>query len=128
MIRYLGMAVMFSFLLIAGWTGAAVAQPAAEEPRFFAMLPDIPLMPGMDELDESAVVFDKPEGRIVESAAAGAALPGASVAGFYESTLPQLGWQPARPGVFVRQGEQLLFTVEEKTDYTMIRFMVRPRL
>ncbi len=108
---------------------SAGAQESAQEqdmPRFFESLGDVPLMPGMDELPDSAVIFDKPGGRIIEATGVGEAIAVPAVQIFYENTLPQMGWQPVKPGVFVRQSELLTIRAEAKDDYTMVYFMIRP--
>ncbi len=68
-------------------------------------------MDGLTEQADSGVVFDKPDGRIVERYASGP-LTTDSVVAFYKETLPQLGWQ-AKPDkranhlAFEREGESL---------------------
>ena len=64
---------------------------SAEETGFIAEIDDLPLMPGLAEVEGAGVVFDKPSGRIVEAYARGAVTREA-VASFYRDTLPQLGW------------------------------------
>src|SRR3546814_6431381 len=76
-------------------------------------------MPGLTEQADTAVVFDKPTGRIVEVAATGPVDP-AAVIGFYGRTLPQLGWRQARAALesalFVREGETLTIVVGAPPD------------
>ena len=67
---------------------------------------DLPLMPGLHEQTDRHVSFDSQAGRIVEIIASGN-VKKADVQGFYDATLPQLGWQKAAPGLFVREGEVL---------------------
>jgi hypothetical protein len=85
MIRFLTIVMVAVMMLSAGVQAA--------EQRFFSNISDLPLMPGLYELPDAAVVFDKAEGRIVESAAAGEGLSAAQLIDFYEKTLPQLGWE-----------------------------------
>src|SRR5688572_24242600 len=47
--------------------GAANASPPPAE--FFSEMQDIPVVPGITEVIDQTVTFDKPEGRIVESVA-----------------------------------------------------------
>lgn len=64
---------------------------------------DVPLMPGLVAADP--VVFDKPEGRIVTVTARGK-VTRAVVRGFYDKTLPALGWHREGDG-WRREGETL---------------------
>lgn len=91
---------------------------AADAPRphltFLEGFDDVPLMPGFHELADSLLIFDKPDGKIIQSEACGAA-SWAAVRGFYTGALPQLGWrlEPASKGgqpqslVFRREGDRL---------------------
>ena len=83
----------------------------AENAAFFTDIPDLPLMPGLTEDPDAAVVFDQPDGRIVETGATGEALTAAGVAAFYGRILPQLGWRGAGP--YTREGERLSLTAED---------------
>lgn len=65
---------------------------------------DVPLMPGLVAAADP-VVFDKPEGRIVTVTARGK-VTRAVVRGFYEKTLPALGWRREGDG-WRREGETL---------------------
>ncbi|MDH5749772.1 MAG: hypothetical protein OEY85_10740, partial [Rhodospirillales bacterium] len=52
---------------------AAAAELAAEAPAvpFVSGMEDLPLMPGLEEVAASSIVFDTPQGRIVETFATG---------------------------------------------------------
>src|SRR3546814_12004018 len=63
-------------------------------------------MPGLKELPDSGLVFDKPGGRIVEAFAQGDVTAQAVIA-FYDGALPQLGWRREAPGASLREGERL---------------------
>lgn len=103
----------------------------AEEPRFFSELSDIPLMPGLFELAEDAVVFDKPEGRIVESAAVSETENMNEIREFYDSALPQLGWvrvpAPEGAAAYIRQDEALRLRLETRQGVNVVKLMVSPR-
>jgi hypothetical protein len=92
-------AVLLCFSLL------AVALPAAAD-EFVAGTEDIPLMPGLRPQPNSDIVFDKPEGRIVEARAEGATTR-AKVEAFYTASLPPLGWKAAGPDRWQRDAEQL---------------------
>jgi hypothetical protein len=102
------------------------ASRVEQEQQFFQTLNDIPLMPGLYEMLEESVVFDKPEGRIAESAAASEDLAAQEIHAFYQQALPQLGWNQAGENRFVRQGESLTLKIENRGEYNVVRFMVSP--
>src|SRR2546430_485537 len=87
---------------------AAIGQlrPAMAEdaPVFLAGTEDVPLMPGLKNDESTLVVFDKPEGRIVEVVARGK-LGRADVEKFYAATLPPLGWIADGKLAWRREGE-----------------------
>lgn len=99
---------------------------------FMQTMEDVPLMPGLRELADEAVVFDQPEGRIVEvTAIADGMVNGAgtaTIAGFYAQTLPQLGWKADGANVWVREKERLSLQFGSATGGPqLVRFMVQPR-
>jgi hypothetical protein len=83
-----------------------LAPPPALAQGFVAGTEDVPLMPGLQPVEGSALTFDKPQGRIVEAQAKGALARGA-VQRFYAATLPELGWTPAGADAWRREGETL---------------------
>ena len=95
------------FAMAPAWaqTKPAPTKPAAA-PAFISVMDDVPLMPGLTEHKDAAVVFDKPEGRIVEAEASGR-LSRADVLKFYAASLPQLGWRAKGEGHFLRDREEL---------------------
>ncbi|MFQ6017982.1 MAG: hypothetical protein ACE5KF_07280 [Kiloniellaceae bacterium] len=121
----LALAVLLSF-------GAAVqpgrlAEPvrAADDAAYVAGIQDLPLMPGLAEVPEAGVVFDKPSGRIVEAYAEGA-LSRAAVTAFYRKTLPQLGWRARGATAFSREGEQLELVILGGDGDLIVRFTLQP--
>lgn len=105
---------------------AGVAQ--AGESVFFSEMNDIPVMPGLYELAAEGVVFDKPEGRIVEAAAAGEGVTPSEIMDFYAKTLPQMGW--VRDGAdegYSRAGERLILRFEGAPGRpAVLRLSLRP--
>jgi len=81
------------------------AMPLRAE-EFVAGTEDVPLMPGLRPLANSDIVFDKPEGRIVEARAEGLTTRD-KVEAFYAASLPPLGWKPAGRDVWQRDAERL---------------------
>ncbi len=112
---------------------------SAEEPLLSAL--DIPLMPDYVEDDNSRVVFDTPEGRIIQIRVVGPAGAQKAVE-FYQLVLPSLAWgQMSKKEIdsvtdgadckkrclMLRRGGEILKmkVVEEKTQ-TVIYFSVSP--
>ncbi len=102
----------------------ALATERAGIARFFAEIDDLPVMEGLTERP-GGLVFDKPDGRLVEAYASGRLAP-AAVAAFYRRTLPQLGWVRAGDLVFRRDGERLVIDFLPGDDDLSVRFMLAP--
>ena len=102
---------------------------ALAEDGFFLAIDDLPLMPGLTEVPGAGVVFDKPQGRIVEAYAEGA-VAGDVVAAFYENTLPQLGWTEISSSAsnthWRREGEVLQVEVLVDHRLVTVRFYLTP--
>lgn len=99
----------------------------AETTAFFSSVQDIPLKPGLVELDDQALTFDKPGGRIIESIAQIKNGTNQEVLSYYEQALPQLGWTKKYDGSFVRNGERLKIDFENFDDKRFFRLMIEPR-
>ncbi len=112
-------------LLIAVLFLALLSGPARAE-AFFQSVSDIPLMPGLNEITDQEVVFDKPEGRIAEAAASTSRNRDA-ILSFYDSTLPQLGWDKTGAGTFVRSGETLKIGIEDAAGARLVHIAILPR-
>jgi hypothetical protein len=99
---------------------------AENQQSYFTSIPDIPLMEGMDEVEDQSFVFDKAEGRVVGAVGF---LPEASKQDpqkFYFETLGQLGWRPIKSGVFARNNEQLIVNVEKVSGGVLVKFQLVP--
>ena len=92
---------------------------AAHASDYLSMLGDVPLAEGLVELPEAGVVFDKPQGRIVQMTAThNRHITQENLIAFYARSLPNLGWrardadQAQANGIltFARQGEILRLT------------------
>ena len=55
---------------------------------------DLPLLEGLSENRDGAMLFDSPDGRIINAQAAGA-IDGARIFEYYKVVLPSLGWKVA---------------------------------
>jgi hypothetical protein len=97
--------------------------PAAE---FVAGTEDVPLMPGLAPIAESSIVFDKPEGRIVEAQARGP-VSRSAVSAFYGTTLPQLGWRAAGVDAWSREAELLRLDFHGHDGALTVGFTLAPR-
>ena len=102
---------------------------AADGIAYLAGIDDVPVMAGLAEDTDAGVVFDKPDGRIVEAVAAGK-VPLASVTAFYKDTLPGLGWMLAESHdtdlTFRRDDERLSLSLSLDDGMTVVRFSLAP--
>ena len=123
------MKILFQPIFIAALLALAFFSPVslAETPRFFTELSDIPLMPGLYELTDKAMVFDKPEGRIVESAAVSETENAIQIRAFYNSALPQLGWVRQGDDSYIRGDEVLRLGTDSGPVLTVLKITVFPR-
>lgn len=92
---------------------------------FFSNVEDLPLMSGLREVVDDGLVFDKPEGRIVEAIAIGA-VSREVIAAFYTAALPELGWEQKGSDTFSRAGEVLRYRLGVVEGETSVRFLIAP--
>lgn len=123
-------ALFILLALFAAAPSAVWAQSRAGQSQggaaFLSVIDDVPLMPGLAERPDAAVVFDKPEGRIVETEATGR-LARAEVLKFYAASLPQLGWRARGEGRFLRDREELALSfVSGPGGALTVRFTLSP--
>lgn len=85
----------------------------ADQSEFLEALPDVPVMQGMEEMQDYILVFDKPEGRIIETLVHTDDISQEQIRNYYSQTLPQLGWQKTSSDEFVRESEKLSLQYEE---------------
>jgi len=92
------------------------AVPAYAE-GFSTVIEDLPIMDGMTEREDLVIVFDTPEGRIVETTLETAVGP-EQVLSYYRRTLTQLGWQPLGTSekMYLREKESLSIDVQKNLD------------
>ena len=94
---------------------------------FFTGLPDIPLMPGLVELEERALSFDKPEGRILVGAASvDDSLLANQVQAYYAEVLPQFGWRALEPFLYVRGTERLEIGFDDMGATKILEITISP--
>lgn len=119
--------VLTFFVLVFSFCSSALtAQTQQYEAQFFSTIRDIPLMPGLKELTDQTLVFDKPEGRIIESVAEIESQSVGDIKHFYQDTLPQLGWTRIAEMSYVRQDEHLYLDFETYEGQNFMRVMVSP--
>lgn len=116
-----------ALLALGAGRGAVAGVQAPPATPFFSSIQDLPVMPGLVELPDQGVVFDKPEGRIIEVVAALQAQPREDVRSYYDSVLPQLGWSRLDEGRYAREGEHLQVGFESNEGQQFLRIMVAPR-
>ena len=118
-----------SLALIVLGLGLLSAPLSAQDSGFIEKVTDLPLMPGLSEVKDAGVVFDKPDGRIVEAYAEGE-VERKAVLGFYHDTLPQLGWTRAKASgaaaTFRREGENLALDFLDGGGALVVRFTLTP--
>ena len=100
---------------------------AAENQAYLHYLPDVPVQAGTTELVDEAVLFDKAEGRIIESVVDVGKTPEKQALNYYSEALPPLGWTPSGGGVFVRNGEQLTVKWEKVSGGAILRLSLCPK-
>lgn len=109
----------------------ADAQPWAAErttlpsERFVEGVEDLPLMPGLANVEAAGLAFDTVEGRIMVAFASGRVTREAVVA-FYTDTLPQLGWKRERELRFRRDNENLTLEFSRSSGGLTVRFALSP--
>lgn len=121
--------VILACAVLAGVTGGpALATGGAAVPanRFFESLYDVPVMPGMAEFPDQALLFDKPDGRIASVAAGSKGADPVKVRAFYDETLAQMGWRKTAQNQYVRGKDRLDMMVERKAGLTIVRFTLSP--
>jgi hypothetical protein len=133
MVRRLALPAALAALVLASpcLAGAGLIQTSAVQSGFVPGTEDVPLMPGLSADAGSSLVFDKPQGRIVEAAASGAVTRHAVMA-FYEESLPQLGWRRAAAASpssksFERDGERLSLDFDGRDGNLQVAFTLAPR-
>jgi hypothetical protein len=117
---------LFAVLAVLALSGAGVAPARAQVQSYIAEVEDLPLMPGLAEVEGAGVVFDKPDGRIVEAFAQGEVSREAVLA-FYRKTLPQLGWRAVGAARFRRENEALSLDFLDGGGALIVRFTLVPR-
>ena len=93
--------------------------------RYINGIEDIPIFKDMLYVEDSLVLFDKSEGRYVSSEITGD-YKKFEIMDFYESILPNLGWENIGPFLFKRGDEELEIKFSEKGKRTSVIFNIYP--
>ena len=96
---------------------------------FLSNIEDLPLMTGLTEEKDSAILFESSSGRIAESIAVGK-ISERDVSKFYKETLPQFGWNTDLVNWFWREEEilSLRFSlINEENGTIRVHFKIVPR-
>lgn len=110
-------ALIFAFTL--------AAPPSRGADVFVYGFEDLPLMEGLSQVVGNSILFDTPQGRIVQASAVGT-VSQSSVLQFYTETLPQLGWTIIDDTEFHREGETLKVEFTTQDQKLEVRFLVEP--
>lgn len=104
-----------------------VAQATDQDTAYVQVLSDIPLAPGLSLEEESQVIFDVPEGQIVEVATFGAA-DLVETQTFYKESLEALGWQavPGKEWSYKRDEEFLEIFFDDGENDLQVKFRLMP--
>ncbi len=103
-----------------------VADTGDSEPAFFAALQDVPIMPGLVEMEDHSFSFDKPEGKITEVAALTKGTAQSHILDFYQATLPQFGWGRVNESSFFRKNESLEISFDTEDGVDIVKILIRP--
>ena len=93
---------------------------------FVANTEDVPLMRELAPVAGSDLVFDKPEGRIIEAQARGKVTRFA-VRHFYGTALPQLGWAGRAGDIWTREAEALHLDFTGSDGDLTVTFTLSPK-
>ena len=106
-------------LSVTGFNHGAFAQ------NYLTGFLDVPVMEGLQVIDDAGIEFDAPSGRIAEAYAVGK-LSREVVFAFYKVTLQQLGWSKIDAVSFEREGEMLRLDFNEFGDELTVHFQLQP--
>jgi len=105
--------------------GLLILSIIARADGFFQEPSDLPLMPGLHELTDEAIVFEYPEGRLVKVAARGS-MTAEAVHDYYAAALPEFGWAEVARDKYRRDGERLWLEVSRRASQLTVRFSIAP--
>lgn len=89
---------------------------------FLTKTSDIPLMQGLKISPSNQMDFDTPTGQVLTLEGVSKTKTGDEVIAFYESILPQMGWENAEKGSFLRQSDTLNIVILKNKKPSKVRF------
>lgn len=92
---------------------------------FFSGIEDLPVTPGLREIQDESLIYDTSAGRIVQAYAQGH-LSSGSILEFYRVTLPQLGWQALGKKKFRRETEILELKITRSSGGARLLIRLNP--
>lgn len=122
--RWLLPFILAGLFAFGAWASAAERTVLPSE-RFVEGVEDLPLMPGLANVEAAGLAFDTVEGRIVVAFASGRVTREAVLA-FYADTLPQLGWKREQELRFRRDSENLTLEFSRGSSGLTVRFSLSP--
>lgn len=127
MIRYLKFIVVLYAVIGLSFPGKADTSAAIPEfrPVFSKAISDLPVMPGLREDTDSIVIFDKPNGRFIETRATGG-VPPQKIEHFYRQALPALGWTAMAANGYSRGNETLTLVIRPEDNISSVSFTITP--
>jgi hypothetical protein len=114
---------IWAFILTAGLFLGLQARAAD---AYFEALYDVPIMAGLEEIKEQAMLFDKPGGRIASVVAVSKTVNTKDIQGFYDLSLPQLGWKKTAENQYVRGEDRLVLELVRRPPVTIVHFTLSP--
>lgn len=103
------------------------ASPSAQAAdAYFEALYDVPIMKGLEEVKEQAMLFDKPGGRIASVVAVSKTVGAGEIQSFYDAALPQLGWKKTSENQYVREEDRLVLELIRRPPVTVVHFTLSP--
>lgn len=110
---------------------ACLLFPTLLQAAFIEGLEDVPVIEGMQQLQNDSITFGNEESRLVEAILTSESTTFKNVEKFYVNTLPQMGWiyQGKREStlIFEREGE-LIEISKEQTNPLMVRITVKSKI
>lgn len=94
-----------------------------ESNKFIDGVEDLPLHEKMEFVENSLILFDTNEGRIVQLDTKGK-VEKKVVKDFYNQLLPNLGWRLVKENKFSRQDEIIEIEFSEKNDFLFLKFRI----
>lgn len=103
--------------------GALCIPAVAAAQTYLSGHEDLPLLAGLAQDRDSVMVFDTPQGRVVETFAQ-TRESGDAVLKAYAASLPQMGWTRKSGGRYERGAESLVFEVVSEGPPTVVRILL----